>query len=217
MIPPSADANIETPLGVPRVVSRGFFKLQHALHTFAIDVDGMPCADLGASVGGFSQCLLACGAERVYAVDTARGILDYLVRRDDRVHAMERVNAVHDEPEQQVDLVVMDLGWTPQRLALPAAARWLRTGGTIISLIKPHYESGEHLVDEQEAERIAHETVDAAREIGFVCDGLTQSPIAGSRRKGKKGRLGSGNAEWLGQFRVVSADSDQAEEDAQPG
>ena len=212
MIPPIADASIATPLGVPRVVSRGFYKLQHGLHMFGIDVDGLACADLGASVGGFSQCLLSCGARTVYAIDTAKGILDYLVRREDRVRALERVNALHHEPEDRVSLVVMDLGWTPQRLALPAAARWLKPGGRIISLIKPHYESGEHVVGEQDAERIASDTIQAMKEIGFACDGLTRSPIAGSRRKGKKGKLGSGNAEWLGLFRIA-----QAEDDAQPG
>ena len=217
MIPPIADASDETPLGVPRVVSRGFYKLQHGLQTFNIDVDGLVCADLGASVGGFSQCLLACGAEGVYAVDTARGILDYLVRRDVRIQAMERVNALHQDPEHRVQLVVMDLGWTPQRLALPAAARWLEPDGRIVSLIKPHYESGEHVVDEHEAERIAHETAEAVGGSGFVCEGLTRAPIAGSRRKGKKGKLGSGNTEWLGLFHLDLVRADQVGDNAHPG
>ncbi|NRA59254.1 MAG: hypothetical protein HRU13_14175 [Phycisphaerales bacterium] len=217
MIPPIADASDATPLGVPRVVSRGFYKLQHGLHTFGIDVEGLACADLGASVGGFSQCLLACGAQTVYAVDTAKGILDYLVRRDDRITAMERINALHHEPDNRVDLVVMDLGWTPHRLALPAAATWLEPGAQIVSLIKPHYESGEHVLDEQEAERVAQATVHAVSEVGFTCEGLTRSPIAGSRRKAKKGKQGTGNAEWLGLFRVSQAAAVQADDDAQPG
>ncbi|MEQ8845134.1 MAG: SAM-dependent methyltransferase [Phycisphaerales bacterium] len=197
MIPGPADATQATPLGVARVVSRGFYKLQHALHAFAIDVDSLDCADLGASVGGFSQCLLACGASSVYSVDTAKGILDYAVRRDPRVTAIERTNALHAEPQARVHLVVMDLGWTPQRLAVPAAARWLDEGGVIISLIKPHYESGEHLTEEADAEQITHETIAALSELGYSCEALTRSPIAGSRRKGRSASAGTGNAEWL--------------------
>lgn len=212
MIPPPADANDATPLGVARVVSRGLYKLQHALHEFGFDVEGLACADVGASVGGFSQCLLACGARSVMSVDTAKGILDYAVRRDERVRAIERTNALHFEPDVRVGLVVMDLGWTPQHLALPAAARWLGEGGRIMSLIKPHYESGEHLTSEDEAERIVHETVAAVASLGFVCHGLTKSPIAGSRRKGKSAKAGTGNAEWLGLFEVA-----QAGEADQPG
>lgn len=197
-------------MGVSRVVSRGLYKLQHALHVFEIDAGGLACADLGASVGGFSQCLLACGARRIVAVDTAKGILDYAVRRDDRVRTIERANALHLKPAERVDLVVMDLGWTPQRLALPAAARWLGDGGRIVSLIKPHYESGEHLTSEGEAERIVQETVAAVAPLGFVCNGLTRSPIAGSRRKGKSAKAGTGNVEWLGLFEVAQAgDADQ--------
>jgi len=213
MIPPPADATNSTPLGVARIVSRGFYKLQHALHQFEIDVDGLECADLGASVGGFSQCLLACGAREVVAVDTAKGILDYAVRRDVRVRALERVNVLHHTPEGTVDLVVMDLGWTPQRLALPAASRWLSPGGRIISLIKPHYERGEHLLHEDEAEQVVHETVQALGARGFACDDMARSPIAGSRRKGKRGKAGSGNTEWLGLFRPNHA----VEDEAQPG
>lgn len=205
MIPPPADPGNPTPLGVARVVSRGFYKLQHALHEFAIDVQGLECADLGASVGGFSQCLLACGAARVYALDTARGILDYAVRRDPRVVAIERENALHAEPAARVALVVMDLGWTPQRLALPAAANWLDEGGLTISLIKPHYESGQHLTSEADARRIAEEAIAAVGELGFACRAHTPSPIAGSRRKGKSATTGTGNIEWLALFARVQA------------
>lgn len=202
MIPPAVDASDATPLGVARVVSRGFHKLQHALHTFGLDVQGLACADLGASVGGFSQCLLACGARSVVAVDTAKGILDFAVRRDERVRALERTNVLHLEPNAPVDLVVMDLGWTPQRLALPAAGRWLVEGGRIVSLVKPHYEGGEHLIREADAQRIAQETIEAVAALGFACGGLVKSPIAGSRRKGKSAKAGTGNTEWLALFEV---------------
>jgi 23S rRNA (cytidine1920-2'-O)/16S rRNA (cytidine1409-2'-O)-methyltransferase len=129
-----------------------------------------------------------------------------------RVRAIERANALFTVADDRVDLVVMDLGWTPQRLALPAAAKWLNDTGRIISLIKPHYESGDHMMSEADAERIVHETIQAVAALGFTCNGLTKSPIAGSRRKGKSAKSGTGNAEWLGRFEFA-----QADDAAQPG
>jgi 23S rRNA (cytidine1920-2'-O)/16S rRNA (cytidine1409-2'-O)-methyltransferase len=111
-------------------VSRGGLKLRHALGEFGIDPAGLTCADLGCSTGGFTDCLLRAGAARVYAVDTAYGELAWSVRTDPRVRVMERTNALHAEPpEGGVDLVVIDLGWTKQALAVPAALRWLKPGG----------------------------------------------------------------------------------------
>ena len=134
-------------------VSRGGVKLAAALEAFAIAVGGCACADLGCNVGGFTDCLLQRGARRVYAVDTAYGQLAWKLRSDRRVTVLERTNALHFDPWSQVqafdgcDLVVIDLGWTRQSLALPAALRWLRCGepagtGRIVTLIKPHYETG---------------------------------------------------------------------------
>jgi predicted rRNA methylase YqxC with S4 and FtsJ domains len=115
-------------------VSRGGLKLRHALDAFAEHVDpaGLCCADLGCSTGGFTDCLLRAGAARVFAVDTAYGELAWTLRNDDRVVVLERSNALHVEVPGEVterggvDLVVIDLGWTPQSKAIPAALRWIR-------------------------------------------------------------------------------------------
>ncbi|MEO1007703.1 MAG: SAM-dependent methyltransferase [Planctomycetota bacterium] len=202
MIPPPARPETDPrAIGVPRIVSRGFHKLQHALHEFEIDPAGMTCVDLGASVGGFTQCLLAFGAAHVTALDTARGVLDYLVRRDEHVTVLERTNALHAEATTAAGLVVVDLGWTPQRLALPAARRWLAPGGRIVSLIKPHYEAkAEHVLGDDDAHQITQRTLDEVGGLGFEMLGLARSPIAGSRRRGSSAGKGGGNAEWLALF-----------------
>ncbi len=119
-------------------VSRGGLKLRRALDTFGdefgLDVSGLWCADLGCSTGGFTDCLLQAGAERVYSVDTAYGELAWKIRTDERVVVMERTNAVHTDAPADVgerggvDLVVIDLGWTAQAKAIPAALRWVRGG-----------------------------------------------------------------------------------------
>ena len=142
-------------------VSRGGLKLAAAIDHFGLDVTGYVCADLGCSVGGFTDVLLQRGAAKVHAVDTAYGQLAWKLRNDPRVVVMERQNALHAEAQPQCDLVVVDLGWTKQDRAVPAAARWLKPdGGAILTLIKPHYEAaatgggrvrGRHVLDEAEA------------------------------------------------------------------
>lgn len=184
-------------------VSRGGLKLAHALREFAIDVSGWRCADFGCNIGGFTECLLEHGAARVTAIDTGYGTLAWKLRQDPRVTVMERTNALHAAPptgEDRCHLVVIDMGWTPQRLCIPAAINWLRAGGRIITLIKPHYEvradeksllvSG--VLPETEAERITTRTVGEIASAGGRVLGLTRSPIAGGH-----GKKHTGNAEWL--------------------
>lgn len=186
-------------------VGRGALKLRHALEAFSIDPAGLRCADLGCHVGGFTDCLLRAGAGHVVAVDTAYGTLDYTLRSDERVTVRERTNVLHAEPEdaQHADLVVIDLGWTPQRRCLPAALRWLRgPDARIITLVKPHYEASDrgegHLLvkgvlDETEAERISGETIDGLPALGVRVLGRTRSPISGGRGRGNA----SGNTEFF--------------------
>ncbi|MEM9347257.1 MAG: SAM-dependent methyltransferase [Planctomycetota bacterium] len=133
--PPGSYTRVDHPFA-----SRGGLKLDAALAESGIDVAGKACADLGCSTGGFVSCLLHRGAAKVYAVDTGYGVLDYTLRQDPRVVVMERSNALHAEPEEPVDLVTIDLGWTRQAKALTAALSWLSPSGKIITLIKPHYE-----------------------------------------------------------------------------
>ncbi|MCX5658878.1 MAG: TlyA family rRNA (cytidine-2'-O)-methyltransferase [Planctomycetota bacterium] len=119
-------------------VSRGGLKIQAAIDAFALDLAGAVCADLGCNVGGFTDCMLQRGASRVFAVDTGYGGLAWKLRQDPRVTVLERTNALHFDPQSApdfsgCDLVSLDLGWTRQALALPAAMRWLKKGGTTIS------------------------------------------------------------------------------------
>jgi 23S rRNA (cytidine1920-2'-O)/16S rRNA (cytidine1409-2'-O)-methyltransferase len=182
-------------------VSRGGEKLAHALGHFSVDPAAWVCADLGASTGGFTDCLLKAGAARVFSVDTGYGILAWTLRNDERVVVMERSNALHTDPPPEVgdgvDLVVIDLGWTRQKHALPAARRWLREGGRVISLIKPHYEQEQRgrgrrgILADDEAEVIVKRVVGEIVESGWSVCGLVESPIRGGKKASK------GNREWL--------------------
>lgn len=127
-----------------KFVSRAGEKLDAAMDAFALDVQGAVCADFGCNVGGFTQCLLLRGASKVYAIDTGYGELAWTLRKDSRVAVMERTNALYVQPPEPVDLVVIDMAWTVQNLAIPAAMKWLGRDATrpgwIVALLKPHYE-----------------------------------------------------------------------------
>jgi 23S rRNA (cytidine1920-2'-O)/16S rRNA (cytidine1409-2'-O)-methyltransferase len=178
-------------------VSRGGLKLAAALDAFEVDVDGAVCVDLGSNVGGFTDCLLQRGAAGVYAIDTGYGELAWKLRQDDRVSVMERTNAMHVEPNVRgVDLAVIDLGWTPQRHAIPAALRWQPR--QIITLIKPHYEAsdesiarGRHtgILEESQAERIMQRTLEQMPALGVRVLGHIRSPILGGAKRGRRGNI----------------------------
>jgi 23S rRNA (cytidine1920-2'-O)/16S rRNA (cytidine1409-2'-O)-methyltransferase len=183
-----------------------------------VDVTEFVCADFGCNVGGFTDCLLQRGARRVYALDTGYGTLAYTLRIDPRVVVMERTNALHAEPAGSVesaehagvDLVTIDLAWTPQRHAIPAALRWLKrmepgpNGPFIITLIKPHYEVTEDekrtLLDrgrlpEEHGERVLARVLGAMRRLGADVLSHTRSPITGG--KSSRRSKGGGNIEYL--------------------
>lgn len=167
--------------------SRGGIKLAAALDAFALDPAGQTCVDLGCSVGGFTDCLVQRGAAAVYAVDTQYGQLAWKLRSDDRVHVMERTNAVHAEPPKQAQaacsLVVFDLGWTKLDKAIPAALRWLAPDGAIVALVKPHYESGQHHIeDDAQAHAISRAAAQAVADThNLTLAGLIDAPIRGSK------------------------------------
>lgn len=188
-------------------VSRAGVKLAHALDEFKFDVNGLTCADFGCNVGGFTDCLLQRGAAHVVAIDTGYGTLDWKLRNDPRVTVMERTNALHAELKKVsdtfagVDLVTIDLGWTPQRHAVPAALRWLKPVGRIITLIKPHYELADverramlhdGKLNEDDALHIMQRVVEAMPELGVDVVAHTRSPLLGGASKGK-----AGNVEFL--------------------
>lgn len=196
----------------PSPASRAFAKLDFALERFAIDVSGRRCADLGCHVGGFTDCLLRRGAASVVSVDTGYGILDWRLRNDPRVEVRERTNALHaDPPEGGVGFLSIDLGWTPQRLALPAARRWIAPGGDVVTLVKPHYElegaAKSRLVqgrlDDDAARAVLADLLPRMPRWGFQVVSQAESPVRGG--KSGKGRGGAGNLEFLVHLRPIEA------------
>lgn len=183
-----------------RYVSRGGLKLEGALRTFGLDVCGMRIADIGASTGGFTDCLLQSGAAHVYAIDSGRDQLDPDLILDERVTNMEGVNARYLTPNDLggcVDAVVMDVSFISQTLILPAVSALLRDGGVYIGLIKPQFEAGRAalskggIVKNAKDRRVAVERVlDAAQANGLCLCGLIESPIQG----------GDGNVEYLAYY-----------------
>jgi 23S rRNA (cytidine1920-2'-O)/16S rRNA (cytidine1409-2'-O)-methyltransferase len=139
-----------------KFVSRGGHKLEHALEHFALDVSGMVAVDLGASTGGFTDCLLQRGAARVYAVDVGHGQLAWKLRNDPRVVVMEKTNAREltpgrfPEPFSGADLVVIDCSFISLQKLLPAAVALLKPSARIVALVKPQFEAGKAEVDKGE-------------------------------------------------------------------
>lgn len=177
-----------------KFVSRGGHKLEHALIHFGIDVSGQTAIDLGASTGGFTDCLLQRGAARVYAVDVGRGQLAWKLRQDPRVLAMEKTNARELTPAQfpptfaPVDLVVIDCSFISLRKLLRPAIALLRTSGKIIALLKPQFEAGKTEADRGAGvirdpaihERVIAELKDfAAAQPDLKWHGIIESPLLG--------------------------------------
>lgn len=168
-----------------KFVSRGGFKLHHALTEFNLDVTGQLCADLGCSTGGFTDCLLQRGAKKVYSVDTGYGVIDWKLRKDERVVVMERTNALHVHLPEKVQFICIDASWTRQHLILPAAAKNLENGGQIVTLLKPHYESDKGQLRKgvlpiDQVEPVVAATISRIETAGFSVCGRTESPIKGT-------------------------------------
>lgn len=192
-----------------RYVSRAGLKLEHALREFEIDPTGFRCADFGCNIGGFTDCLLQHGAAHVHAIDTGYGAFAWTLRNDPRVTVRERTNALflteeHVSGGAPFDLIAIDLGWTPQANAIPAALRWVKQVGAIITLIKPHYEytareRGRRLpkggLPDDETERVLHETLESLPALGVEVAASCESPLRGG--KSGKGSAGSGQREFL--------------------
>ena len=182
-------------------VSRGGLKLQGALDAFDLDVTDLVAVDLGASTGGFTDCLLRRGARRVYAIDAGRDQLHPSLRADPRVISREGLNARDLDVDaiggEKADLMVCDLSFISQTKVYDSVCRLLKVGGHFISLIKPQFEAGpaylnKHGIvrDERVHRRVKEQIRSAAREQGLICLGMADSPIAG----------GDGNREYLALF-----------------
>jgi 23S rRNA (cytidine1920-2'-O)/16S rRNA (cytidine1409-2'-O)-methyltransferase len=175
-------------LASPPFVSRGGFKLAHALNEFQIDVAGMVAADIGASTGGFTDCLLQREARRVYAIDVGYGQLDYRLRMDERVVIMERVNARYPfELPEEVDLGTVDVSFISLQKVLPNVAPLLKKSGYLVVLVKPQFEAVREQVGKGGLVKdpLVHAQV-LGRFILWAVDhrlrlwGLTPSPILGA-------------------------------------
>jgi 23S rRNA (cytidine1920-2'-O)/16S rRNA (cytidine1409-2'-O)-methyltransferase len=194
-----ADARLQVDLG-PRFVSRGGEKLEAALLAFDPPVQDKVCADVGASTGGFTDCLLQAGAARVYAIDVGHGILHWKLRQDSRVVVMERTNARHVErlPEP-ISLITVDASFISLKVLLPVVQDWfLQEGGQAILLIKPQFEAGrpavargEGVIRDPEVHRqVLADVLGFALQQGYGLLGLIRSPLLGPK----------GNAEFLAQL-----------------
>lgn len=149
-----------------------------------MNVAGLVCADLGSHVGGFVDCLLQRSAAKVYSVDTSYGTLAWKLRKDPRVVVRERTNAMHVSLPEPIDLVTIDVGWTPQNKVLPNAVKFLQPAGTILTLIKPHYEASpgtlvEGVLSDEAAASVLGDVLTSIRALGFGVCATVPSPIRG--------------------------------------
>lgn len=195
----SVDAGVELTIEQPPpFVSRGGEKLQAALDTFTVSPQGCTCADVGASTGGFTDCLLQHGATRVYAIDVGQGILHWKLRQDTRVVVMEKTNARYLEhlPEP-VTLVTIDASFISLKILLPVVRNWFppNEGNHLLALVKPQFEAGRKQVargdgvirDPHIHRQVLMDVLAYALQDGYTVRGLLRSPLLGPK----------GNAEFL--------------------
>ena len=195
------DAVIEVRGKALRYVSRGGLKLEKAMQTWPITLQGKICADIGASTGGFTDCMLQNGAQKVYAVDVGYGQLDWKLRNDARVVCLERTNARYLSREQIADSLAfasIDVSFISLKLIFPALYELLCDGGEIACLIKPQFEAGREKVGKKGVVRdpavhleVLQNFLIYAKENHFTILGITFSPIRGPE----------GNIEYLGYLR----------------
>ena len=196
-----------------RYVSRGGLKLEKAMATFPITLTGCVCGDIGASTGGFTDCMLQNGAAKVYAVDVGYGQLAWKLRQDPRVVCLERTNARHLDHSvipDELDFASIDVSFISLKLILPAVNTVLKPGGQVACLVKPQFEAGREKVGKKGVVRepaVHREVLEHfrrhAKDSGFTLLGLTYSPIRGPE----------GNIEYLGYLRKgegQEADADLA-------
>jgi 23S rRNA (cytidine1920-2'-O)/16S rRNA (cytidine1409-2'-O)-methyltransferase len=208
-----ADATIDVERPRP-FVSRGGEKLDHALDAFGFEVRGLEVLDIGASTGGFTDCVLQRGAAHVTAVDVGYGQLDWKLRNDPRVTVVERTNfrtLPDDAYPTGFDAIVIDTSFISLRTILARARTYLRPNGRIIALIKPQFEAGRERLGSGGVVRnpavhreVLREVRDAARDLGLAMVALTGSPLLGP----------AGNREFLGDFRTDGEPVDDKRIDA---
>ena len=187
-VKPGDELTLDAP---EKFVSRGGHKLEHALEQFHLDVTGLTALDLGASTGGFTDCLLQRGAGKVYAVDVGQGQLAWKLRSDQRVFVMEKTNARHLKPEQfpaPADLAVIDCSFISLKKILPPAIPLLKDTGRMVALIKPQFEAGKAeadkgrgvITDDAVHQRVIRELQEfVAAQAGLCWRAVVESPLLG--------------------------------------
>lgn len=200
---PAANIRIKARTANHGYVGRGGLKLEAALRTFAIDVSGGICLDIGASTGGFTDCLLQHGASRVIALDVGHNQIDWKLRNDPRVEVREGINARYLTPEDfetKFDLVTIDVAFISATKILPAVAPLLKDRGRIVTLIKPQFEVGKGEVgkggivkDPAQHQRVIADVNAVAESLGLSVQGVIESPIKGA----------DGNVEFLALYERV--------------
>ena len=196
--PTAEDASIEIRGGGLKYVSRGGLKLEKAMETWPIRLEGAVCADIGASTGGFTDCMLQNGAARVYAVDVGYGQFAWKLRGDPRVVCLERTNArylTHEQVPDELDFASVDVSFISLNLILPPLRALMRPAAQTVCLIKPQFEAGREKVGKKGVVRdqavhleVLEHFLEHAAGAGFSVKGLTYSPIRGPE----------GNIEYLG-------------------
>jgi 23S rRNA (cytidine1920-2'-O)/16S rRNA (cytidine1409-2'-O)-methyltransferase len=185
------EARLRVQEGDSRYVSRGGEKMEGALKAFAIDPGGMVVMDVGASTGGFTDCILQKGAEKVYAVDVGYGQLAWRLQKDARVVNLERRNVRYlrrEEVKEEIDLVVIDTSFISIEKFLPHLLGFLKKGGAILGLIKPQFEVGKGEVgrggvvrDEALHKKVIDRISHFSRELGLMVLGVAESPLLGPK------------------------------------
>ncbi len=181
---------------VEKYVSRGGYKLERIINDYNLNLNGLICGDIGASTGGFTDCMLQNGAKMVYAIDVGYNQLSYKLRNDKRVISMERTNfrTFDTSTIEKCDFISIDVSFISLHLILPNAVKLLRDGGKIAALIKPQFEAGKEKVGKKGIVKsrevhieVLEDIVNLSKELGLNISGLTSSPIRGT----------TGNIEFL--------------------
>ena len=189
-------------------VSRGGLKLEKALELFDFTLDGAVAVDIGASTGGFTDCMLQKGARKVFAIDVGYGQLDWKLRNDPRVVNMEKVNIRYldmDTVDKDIDYISIDVSFISLKLVFPVAAQLLAETGSLVCLVKPQFEAGRSQVGKKGIVRdpavhreVIENVAGYAADNGLYCHGLTYSPVTGTK----------GNIEYLMFLRKLPSDTE---------
>lgn len=179
---------------LPKYVSRGGLKLEKAVNEFSIELNGLVCLDIGASTGGFTDCMLQNGAKKVYAVDVGTNQLDQKLRGDERVVSLEKTDIRSFTSPEQIDFISIDVSFISLKTVLPCAFSQLKENGKCVALIKPQFEAGRKalnkngiVTDAKIRENVVAEIKQFCADLGFLVIGTTNSAIKG----------GDGNVEFL--------------------